>query len=634
MPIPLSEVVNFTWELLTDAQVRLYNVLKEEENRSLLVKEVCRKAGVTAAVWHSAIADPNFLNAIEAFIDVAKYRDRLATFTPRELQLLAVIEQPENRNLPVDEVCRRIGLSGTTLWYQALKKPRFKDRVKALGYKLSKGPSVKNRAVPLAENPDAVWAKDRIDVRLLVSNYPKHMSAGQLIIDFSQISNVKLKTIIKRYFRQRFHFWTVGTIKGRLGQMLPFLLEICRQFPDLETFAQMTRDQFEPVIAVTRWTDIKGRVREISAIHRHRGLIGLNAMFTYLQLHGWECAPTAKLIFREDRGVRRNRKPRPLPDSVYEQVLRNLHRLPDYSRNLTTIMAYTGLRVGDALHLKEDCLEFDGSGDPRLRWFNMKMNREDRPLPINNEVADAIRRQRELVKDVPDIYGERYLFRTSRGVFLTETYRGHLDRWAKDVPILGPDGQVYRIQTHQFRHTVGTQMINNGMGIADVMTYLGHSSPEMTMAYAEITDDTLKQKFKQLVLSGQVAGGVAVAALQEQLAKGDESELDWVFKNWRRQSLPHGYCLHHAKAPACPHANACFTVGNGGPCSKLMTTPEFLPSLRQTLIQIEDNIDVGSKNGWEMYVSNQENQAQGIRQVIKELELPVEQRSSNRGGRK
>jgi integrase len=42
---------------------------------------------------------------------------------------------------------------------------------------------------------------------------------------------------------------------------------------------------------------------------------------------------------------------------------------------------------------------------------------------------------------------------------------------AKKVPILGADQQIYRFNPHEFRHIVGTSMINNGMGIADVMAY-------------------------------------------------------------------------------------------------------------------------------------------------------------------
>jgi hypothetical protein len=228
------------------------------------------------------------------------------------------------------------------------------------------------------------------------------------------------------------------------------------------------------------------------------------------------------------------------------------------------ILRVVGLRSVDALHLPEGCLEFDASGDPRLHWYNHKMKRDGRPLPVTTEVVEAIKRQQALVKDIPDLFGKHYLFRTQRGLYKFAAFCEHLTAVAEQVPILGSDGHIYRIQPHAFRHTVGTQMINNGMGIADVMAYLDHMSPEMTLRYAEVSDDTLKQKFKALVLSGQAAGGVALNVLKEQLEKGDESELDWVVSNLRRLSLPWGYCLHHAKANKCPYGqNACFTKDNG-----------------------------------------------------------------------
>lgn len=56
----------------------------------------------------------------------------------------------------------------------------------------------------------------------------------------------------------------------------------------------------------------------------------------------------------------------------------------------------------------------------------------------------------------------------------------------------------------------------------------------MTLNYTHIFDETLKSKFKQLAQSGHATDGVALAALKEQLARGDESELDWVVSNLRR----------------------------------------------------------------------------------------------------
>jgi len=50
----------------------------------------------------------------------------------------------------------------------------------------------------------------------------------------------------------------------------------------------------------------------------------------------------------------------------------------------------------------------------------------------------------------------------------------------------------------------------------------------MTLNYAQIHDETLKNKFKAMIQSGHATGGLALAILKEQIEHGDDSELDWV----------------------------------------------------------------------------------------------------------
>jgi len=130
----------------------------------------------------------------------------------------------------------------------------------------------------------------------------------------------------------------------------------------------------------------------------------------------------------------------------------NLDLLHPYARNLVEIIRVTGLRAEDALHLREDCLEWDAAGDPRLRWYNHKMKREGSSLPINTAVVDAVERQRKAVERVPDRFGQRYLFRTDWGLYKFNNFCRQLTNLAKRIPILGPDGAVYRFIPHAFRH--------------------------------------------------------------------------------------------------------------------------------------------------------------------------------------
>lgn len=553
--------------------------------------------------------------------------------TPMQEKLWGVLQDEHNRTLPIKAICQLAGYRSVTPWYISMRDDVFRGRVEALGMKVRHRHVVQG-VVPLAEHPDEEWRKDSIDVRRFVAEYPKHHSAAAFTLDFSCIPNPDLRALVKRYFRAKVGFWEAVSLNRMLNSMKPFFVALAQSYPDMPSFADLTRERIEPILILPAWTDQQGRRWAISAHKRGLMLGALHTMFTYMQRHAWEGAPVRPLIYDEDRPKPVKRRPRPLPQAVFEQLEAHAHLLPPYARHLMVILSVAGLRAEDAMHLSEECLDYDAAGDPRLLWYNHKMKRDGRPLPITTEVAEAIERQRELVKEVPDVFGKRYLFRTKRGLYRFARFCAHLNQVAQKGPILGEGGQVYHFKPHQFRHMVGTLMINNGMGIADVMAYLDHMSPEMTLQYAEIDDNKLKQKFKALVLSGQAVGGAALKALKEQLEKGDESELDWVVSNLRKLSLPWGQCLHHAKANKCPYGqNVCFTKDHG-PCHKLVTTPEHAPVIIATMEDLKKSKQIADEKGWEMYANDLADQIRGMELVLAELHLPADQRSKNRGGTK
>lgn len=635
---------------LTRVQRRFWQLLQLPEYQKLSIKELVEKAGYHRSSWYIAIRSNDFRALLETIgvkvlppASASNFTDRVVDFdleravdslTKTQLKFWNLLQVLENRNLTIEELCKKAGYKSCSCWYIALKGENFRILLDTLGIEIRRKAEFTKGIVPLAKNPDEEWAQDIVDVRRLYADYPKHVSASTFKLNFSFLRNFKLKALVKRYFRSRVGFWDAATHNSQLKDIKPFLVVLNNEYPDLESFATLTRAMVEPILSMTAWVDSRGLTRIISATKKYRMVSSLDSMFTYMQLREWEGAPQTTLIFDEHRPKPPKRRPRPIPEIVLEQLKANIHLLPTYAQNLVEILLVAGLRTEDALHLTEDCIEYDAAGDPRLLWFNHKMKRDGRPLPVTTKVVEAVQRQRELVKDVPDHYGKKYIFRTERGLYHFQRFQEHLQELSDLVPILGSDGEVYYINPHQFRHTVGTDMINNGMGIVDTMIYLDHSSPEMTLAYSEIYDETLKAKFKQVVMSKEAIGGAALQALREQIANGDESELDWVVSNLRKLSLPWGHCLHHAKANKCPYGqNACFTKDNG-PCHKLVTTKAHIPVIENTQADLENSLEAAKKNGWEMYANDLQDQINGMNQVLSELRLPDDQLPKNRGGQK
>jgi integrase len=374
-----------------------------------------------------------------------------------------ILQEEGNCNLHPQELCRLAGYHTLSPWYDALKDDEFRAQVEALGVRIYRHASPAKCTevlIPLAENTDEEWLKDVIDIRRLASEYPKHYPASCFKIDFSCVRNVHMRWLVKRYFRARLGFWEPRSFKDALENMKPFFFALGNACPELESFAPLTREMIEPLLTQPRWVDSRGYTRLISTDKKRRMVTSLSTFFSYLQRHEWEGAPTHTLIYEEDRPQHIKKRPRPLPQSVFEQLQTYAHCLEPYARNLVEILSVAGLRAEDALHLPEDCLEYDATGDPRLHWYNHKMKRDGRPLPVTTSVAEAIQRQRELVLDIPDHFGRRYLFRTSMGLYQFRKLCYHLNDLAKKVPILGADQQIYRFKPHAFRHMVGTSMIN------------------------------------------------------------------------------------------------------------------------------------------------------------------------------
>lgn len=148
------------------------------------------------------------------------------------------------------------------------------------------------------------------------------------------------------------------------------------------------------------------------------------------------------------------------------------------------ILRRTGMHFEDLIHLREPdnqgcngCLEQDSGG---YWWLHVhrKINKVDKiyriPLERHHRVVEAIYRQQERVQGIPDYNNERYLFRSQRGILKYASFR---DALARDLaPYLIYDGQSYAIKPLQFRHTLATEMLQQGVDMSVVKAVLGYAS--------------------------------------------------------------------------------------------------------------------------------------------------------------
>ena len=398
------------------------------------------------------------------------------------------------------------------------------------------------------------------------------------VLDFSGIPQPQLKDLAKRWIRWRLSTGLALDAGGRrplraLTRFAAFL-----DAHGITGTSGIDRAVLEDYLADLQAT-MGGRQQRAS----HIGMTG--AFLTAIRQHGWDPAlPATAMFFPGDQPRRGEQLPRALAGHVMTQVEDpgNLagQRNPAY-RLATLILIRCGLRVSDALRLAFDCVVTDDSGAPYLRYYNHKMKREAL-VPIDEELRALIgEQQNQILGRYPSpsvLFPQTSKNPDGRVPVGSATYRLVLNRWLADCDIRDEHGLPVHLTPHQWRHTLGTVLINRDVPQHVVQKILDHDSPLMTAHYARLSDKTVREHWEK-------ARKVDAAGQPVQISPdGPLGDAAWAKQHLSRatQALPNGYC-QLPLAKTCPHANSCLT------CPMFLTTAEFLPQHRaqqQATLQI------------------------------------------------
>jgi hypothetical protein len=202
----------------------------------------------------------------------------------------------------------------------------------------------------------------------------------------------------------------------------------------------------------------------------------------------WLPIAAERMIFDEEIPRPPKAQPRYIPAAVLGQLNSHLGNLKAPWMQMVLVLQECGMRISELLQLPLDCLTQDARGTFYLRYMQGKMKREH-TIPVSQEIVRVVQEQQQVVRATGR--STTLLFPNSKGgVSKQQSFAQRINRLAYDHQIRDANGKLFRFQSHQFRHTVGTRMINLGVPHHFIQRYLGHLGPEMTNRYAHIHDTT------------------------------------------------------------------------------------------------------------------------------------------------
>ncbi len=431
---------------------------------------------------------------------------------------------------------------------------------------------------------------------------------------FYHIHQEWLKELAKKFIRYSMTNRQPSTLRGYLTYLNCFSEFIERKHPHLQP-ESINR---EVIIDYLEWMNQKN-LEAGSRIHR---LGFLKNLFSIIRRHNW-IPISSNLIYQEDFPQKDKNLPRYIPEYILKQINENLEILPEPIRRMILVIQECGLRVSELLLLNIDCLEQDGEGIWYLRYMQYKMKKEH-TIPISNELTLVIQEQQLYIRKHFE-NNFKYLFCSRKKgsnssnfipqpkIMQYPTFVRYLKRLIKQANILDESGEEWDLESHQFRHTVGTRMINNGVPQHIIQRYLGHETPTMTSVYAHIHDKTLKQEIAKYHDSRvvNVAGEVVESTTPE---LDNDLDLHLLKKKILAQSLPNGSCARPIVLGECPHANACLT------CGDFRTTIEFLDQHKTHLIETEKLVQNAEAKGWKRQLEMNTRVRDNLKKILATLE--------------
>ena len=131
---------------------------------------------------------------------------------------------------------------------------------------------------------------------------------------------------------------------------------------------------------------------------------------------------------------------------------------------------------------------------------------------------------------------------------------------------------------------------NAGMSLQALMALLGHVTPEMTMRYAALANDTVRDAYDAAMTRVRARGELPLVVAGRPVVP---DRIEWLRTEMLKTRVAHGYCSRHLAAQACPYANICEQ------CDNYVTSAEFLPALRDQLADERTLRDDAEARGWD-----------------------------------
>lgn len=453
-------------------------------------------------------------------------------------------------------------------------------------------------------------------------------------VRFSYIKNEEIKTVVKQYA-----YYKLGKVKPRTVSNYVALLVPFVQYSDENSLESLRKLNFEFLMGFLQWLKNDRKLKEGT---RYGILTVISEMVRVGQIKGWNVTPDtffSQYMVRELANSRYKfadvTKTKSIPTDVLDKILyfalEKERRIP--TRAGIVIQSQTGLRINEVLSIQEGCLSTTNDG---YTFLEVEISKTEKGEPIkhkvyaNELVVKCVNELSEYTKHLREKSGLKELFLVNARGTITNSksncwtqkrLRPFIRRWN----IRDKDGNLYPLQSHQFRATFVRELIKQNVPLSHIMKQFAHVSIEMTMHYLTLQEKEIKEIYADMVLSpDSKIAGMRAAEIKNELNnefKGKTpNEIDDIISDLAESMsfnpLPNGICLYDFRRGNCTDGDGCFFYN----CPNYITEVKFYPILKKELDLMELEMKRLKKLGRERDWQRQYVKHTHLKRLVDELE--------------
>lgn len=384
---------------------------------------------------------------------------------------------------------------------------------------------------------------------------------------------------------------------------------------------------------------INNDYKDKNATYKSKFVSYIRTFLEYIQMAQYDKAPKKEvsfLIFQDDipkRELNKDevKKAKFIPETILKQLDNNIMDLdrPQFIP-IYILLRETGWRGTDILNLRyENCLEqIWNNKEERYNYYLCgeitKTGIAQLKIPIRDKVAKMVQNSIDKAKELSteENNPKKYLFNTYEGKLKGKplakaTLLCTIKRLIVRKDIRSANGDLYHFRLHSLRHTRAKEYVEQGMGISVIQQILGHQSLQMTVHYANVSENILYEKWKNTEDLELFKVDTTTNELIEVDTSSNEGEnlikYEYVKKNLDAVRVPFGVCFKASKLPCKQQMNHCLT------CASFCTTVENIPEYEEEIEKVKQQIEISNRCGRELWAEKNKQYLNILEQTLEKV---------------